>query len=168
MSIAYRSCTLSGSASGPTLTATVPAGVVNGDVLLLAVHVSGASLSPTITNPTGWTLLSTTLNGTSAIQKVYWRVASGEPSTYSITIANYSNSGSQTAMVALSGADTTAPVSAQYGGQANASSTSAVAPGLGSWSSSNGIDVAFFSEAGATDAGVTPPTNYTEPSGGDV
>ncbi len=164
MSIAYHACQISNWASGTTITATMPTNT-NGDVLLMSVHASGVSPLPTITDPSGWTLLCTTTYSTSLTNKIYWRVASSEPGSYTVTVGGL-NFGRAT-VVSISGADTTQPASAQYAGQGNASSASITAPTLGSWSSANGIDVGLFgTSSGSTN--VTPPTNYTEPTGGDA
>jgi len=165
MSIAYRSCAISSWVSGTTVTATMPAGVTDGDVLLMSVYAHYSGSAPTITDPAGWTLLTSANGGAYDLQKVYWRVASSEPGSYAITVSD--GSVGRGAIAAFSGADTTQPASAQYGAQYNASSTNSVAPALGSWGSTNGIDVGFF-DAFSTATGWTPPTNYTEPTGGDA
>lgn len=167
MSISYHGCAISKGNS--PLTATMPA-VTDGDVLLMTVSIQRPSF-PSITTPTGWTLLATTDGGSlnTPYSALYWRVASSEPGSYSITFVGNSGNISQVTIVSLTGADTTQPVAAQFAAQYNASSVSCVSPALGSWSSANGIDVNLsygLETVGANSW--TPPTNYTEPSGGDA
>lgn len=74
--------------SGTSMTLSVPAGVSNGDLLLMLVSVEG---DETITTPTGWTQESTnTTGGTTsgdARVSVFSRTASSEPSSYSVTVS---------------------------------------------------------------------------------
>jgi hypothetical protein len=95
---------------------------------------------------------------------LYWRVAQGgAPASYRATFdGNRSAAG---VIVALSGADATAPVAAQYGGQTNASSATVTAPALGTWAASDGIDVGLFTTL--FHSSFTPPTSYTEPANSD-
>ena len=126
--------------------------------------ITGMGSTAKSTNPAvvGWQLLvrhdSTTVLG----QAVYWKLASGEPSSYAVTLTSNKASG---CIISLSGADTTLPVAAQYGQQANASSANCVAPALGSWTSVNGIDVGLFGTAYGSS--FTAPTNYAEPANSD-
>lgn len=154
MAIAFRAAQGSNNAGGgATITMTVPSGVVNGDVMVM--HISTrAGQTP---DPSGWTLVVNGFYGATINQSCWWRVASSEPASYSVTLqASAKASG---VIIALSGADSTAPASAQYAGQANSPSVSCPAPALGSWSSANGIDLYVCGTAVGTTAGT--PTNYT-------
>ena len=110
----------------------------------------------------GWQLLSRVDSTTVLAQALYWRVASSEPASYVVDLTSALASG---AIISLSQGSNILPVSAQYGGQSNASSTTVTAPALGSWTSANGIDVAFFGTAYGTS--FTPPGSYTEPASTD-
>ena len=85
----------------------VPAGVQNGDVLYMAVYLTASTGSITI--PTGWTALysnSVPTSSTSSHASLFRRVASSEPSSYTLTVSSGRVSAS---MVALTGVDTTVP-----------------------------------------------------------
>ena len=112
--------------------------------------------------PGRWSLLNRTDSTTTLGQALYWKVASGEPSSWDIGMTSCLASG---AIIALSDAAVDLPVAAQYAGQANASSANVVAPALGSWASISGIDVGLFGTAYGSS--FTPPADYTEPSSSD-
>jgi hypothetical protein len=162
MPIAFKSAQGSNNGGGgTTLTMVIPtssAPVLN-DVMVMMVTVRGGT-GTTITDPTGWTLLGTQLNSTTVLaQKIYWRIATGDETNFNITITSNKASG---VIIVLDGVKTTALVAAQFGGQVNASSTTVTSPALGTWASTNGIDLFLGGTAigsnGATV--VTAPANY--------
>jgi hypothetical protein len=69
-------------ASATTVTVSVPAGVADGNLLLMCVW--GDDATATLTDPAGWTLDSSAAPS-SGRGKVWWRVASGEPASYGVT-----------------------------------------------------------------------------------
>lgn len=79
---AFRS--VSAVATGTTgLTITKPAGVVDDDIMLMALSHKGAGFA---TVPAGWTLIEQDVEGVSGIRgELYWKRASGEGANYSIT-----------------------------------------------------------------------------------
>lgn len=103
------------------VTINVPSGVANDDDLWLIV-IHDASLtgvgSVTITNPAGWTLIDQqSMTWTPAcvsnggLGKIFRRIASSEPSSYTVTVAHGTNGdlGTSAMMLAYIGADTTTP-----------------------------------------------------------
>lgn len=69
-------------AFGTTVICNVPAGVVDGDVMLALVQQGGVFI---LTAPAGWTLLA---GPTGTRQSyLYWRLASGEPVSYTWTLS---------------------------------------------------------------------------------
>lgn len=71
--------------SGTTITVSKPTGTVDGDVLIGMISVR-ASSSPTITAPSGWTLVGSALTSSSTTTAVYYRVAgTSEPASYQWT-----------------------------------------------------------------------------------
>ena len=155
MAIALRAAKGSNNAGGgTTLTMTVPAGVVNGDVMVMSIFLHS---SVGITDPSGWTVLDT---GGGSQSHLYWRVASSEPASYAVTIGSEKATG---VIIALSGADTSLPGSTQHAFNFGTSATlSAIA--LGTFSSNNGIDLFFGGTATGTTTG--QPASYTEPTNG--
>jgi hypothetical protein len=69
-----------GTAPASTFTVTVPAGTVNGDLMLVWME----SLNGGITPPAGWNLIA----GGTTTQKQYWRIASSEPASYAFTFSS--------------------------------------------------------------------------------
>jgi hypothetical protein len=69
-----------------TIAVSVPSGISNGNLLIM--HTMSATLGNTWTTPTGWTSGATGNNG----RGVFWRIASSEPASYTVT-----QSGSATA-----------------------------------------------------------------------
>lgn len=105
MAIAFRAAATGtrGGAASPC-TVNVPAGVVNGDVMVAVVMAGGAN---TLTPPAGWTQLDVAFSLGPSIGSWY-RVASSEPASYNWT---YSGSLNVTGIIsAYSGVDTTTPV----------------------------------------------------------
>jgi hypothetical protein len=91
-----------------TVTVNKPAGTISGDVLLALVTNRGANAAPS-TVPSGWTLLDSAGSSTGDIMwaGLYYLVAGGsEPADYTWSGFTDSCSGG---MIAVSGADTSAP-----------------------------------------------------------
>lgn len=87
--ISFRSATTAFDDAAPTSKViSVPAGVIDGDMLIMAVAVRNASGSTTINTPSGWTktLGGAGTTGTSFIRHdIFWRVAASEPANYTPT-----------------------------------------------------------------------------------
>jgi RHS repeat-associated protein len=153
----FRAATSAASTPITTVVVAKPAGVTTNDVLLAAVTVRGA---PTITAPTGWTLIRSDASGTTITQATYRHVAgASEPSTYTWTLGSAVSSAVGT-IDAYSGVSTTTPVDVS-GGQTNTSSTSVTAPSV-TTTVANDMVVGFFGTA--NDATFTPATGTTERS----
>lgn len=101
--------------------------------------------------------ISTTLR-----QQIFWKVAAGEGSSYSVKL---SASNLASGVIVAVDATVVAFETVQYAGQDNVSGTNVVAPALGSWSSADGVDIGIFGTAYGTT--FTPPTNYIEPATAD-
>jgi hypothetical protein len=90
--------------SSNNLTVNVPAGTANDDVMVM--NVTGGQ---TITDPTGWTPIDSSVSG-AYHAKTYYRVASSEPASYTVSF------GSFTTTIAVintyRGVDTTNPINA--------------------------------------------------------
>jgi len=164
MAIAFRAAQGSNNAGGgTTIVMTVPAGVVDGDVLLMGLTVRGGT-GTTITDPSGWTLIGSQENSTTVLaEKLYWRIASSEPASYTITITSNKASG---VIIALSGADSGTPGSSQFTQNNWNSSTNFASIGPGTWASQNGIAVFLTGFAVGTIVQGSP-TSYTEPTNGE-
>jgi hypothetical protein len=134
-----------------TMTVNVPATVQTGDGLLLLV--SGAN-APTITGPSGWTLVGTSpASLTSITTQVYRRVATGTDAGASVSVGFSGTPHSTLEIVAYRGTDTTnfvgsATVSTGTGGTTITSPTATTATGT-TWV------VSFFSAKSSTVTGWT-------------
>jgi hypothetical protein len=151
--------TLRSSAGGAnTSTASLilpkPAGTVTGDVLLAAVTVRG---TPTITPPSGWTVVRTDTRGTALRQAVFMRVAAaGEPTSYTWT---FSQAATAVGTIgAYTGVDTANPLNGNSG-QTTASSATITAPSITTTVANTRL-VAFFGITGKTTIG--PPSGMLE------
>src|SRR5690242_15100527 len=119
MAIALRAAQGSNNGTGGgTITMTVPTGVQNGDAMVMIV-ADNAGASVTWTDPSGWTVLQK--KGTAGVGSTatWWRLASSEPASYTVTATSGKMAG---VIIALSGADSAAPGSTQQAAQANLSS----------------------------------------------
>jgi hypothetical protein len=102
------------SGSGTSGTASVTRGTVSdGDLMFLYLLCSDPTATPT--DPAGWTRIGTNQSDTTAtadcVTALYRRVASGEPASYSITLA-IGTAGWSLLHLAFSGQDTTTPINA--------------------------------------------------------
>jgi hypothetical protein len=151
----YRSTSSATSVPVNTIVIDKPAGVTTNDVLLAGISVRG---NPTITPPSGWTLVRSDTSTTVLLQSVYRKVAGGsEPASYSWTFSEPIGS-AVGGIAAYSGVATTTPVDVN-GGQANASSTSVTAPSV-TTTVANTMLVGFFGTA--NDATFTAASGMTE------
>lgn len=149
---------------GTTITCTLPTGRATNHVLVLGITVRGGT-GTTITLPQNsaaevWTLLNRTNSTTVLGQATYWKLATAtDVSDASVNVTITSNKASAV-VYAISGADTGSPASAQYGGQANASSLTISYAALGTWTSADGLSLLFGGMAyGGNTVGTS--TNYT-------
>jgi fibronectin type 3 domain-containing protein len=148
--IAFRAAT-SAKTTNKKLTISKPAGLANGDVMLASIAVASTA---TATAPAGWASIGTLTSG-SMRQTIYWHVAAAsEPASYTWNFT--ANQNAAGAIVAYSGAATTAPIIA---GQANGSSTAITAPQV-TTIAANSLVVGFFGIAASTT--VSPPPGMLE------
>jgi hypothetical protein len=131
-----------------------PTGVAAGDALVAVVDVRGA---PSITPPSGWSLVRTDTNGTALRQAVYLRVTQGsEPSSY---VWGFGSKQMATgAILAYAGVSTSGALDASSG-RANTSSTSITADAV-TTSVPDTVVIGLFGTA--TNAAISPPAATTE------
>lgn len=155
--MAFRS-SAHGSADATTVVVNLPAGVVDGDVLLTFVSGRWVNLTGV---PAGWTQLgadvpiNTAAGGLAGHLRCYWKVASGEPASYTWTFSN-----TQTmvaAVVALSGRSAVQPT-AIAGAGTGASQQTINAPSV---TAAAGDDLVCCAANGDVTT-FTPPAGMTE------
>jgi hypothetical protein len=142
-----------GTAGGDTeVTANRPTGVVENDVMLATVVYAGGVL----TAAAGWTQVLSQA-GTGVTLAVYRRTAgSSEASSYTWGLSTAD--GLAVAISAYSGVNGTNPI-ADSNSQANASSTSMIAPGV---TPASAVDMLVFAGGAAGDIRATAPGSMTE------
>ena len=84
--VTYRTVQVSnnGAAGAASITMTVPAGVADNDLLFMHIAARGGS-NMTIAAPAGWTQLRNTNANTVTRLATFYRIASSEPASYSVT-----------------------------------------------------------------------------------
>jgi len=137
--IVYRSSSSASSVVSSSLVIPAPTAEVASDVLLASIDVAHA---PTITAPTGWTLIRSDANssGSNVKQALYVHViGANEPASYkwNFSVANGSSGG----IVEYGGVNTASPVDASSGQQVN--NVQITAPSLNA-SAANEVLVASF------------------------
>jgi hypothetical protein len=132
-----------------------PTGTTTGDLLLAAMFWGSTNNStlPSMTAPTGWTLLRRTDNSPEASLSVYYKIATAsEPSSYTFDTSTGMSAAGWIA--AYSGVNQTTPIDTDKGQFANTSSTTYAAPSI---TTSYANDVVLFT-VGAFDQGTSGDT----------
>lgn len=108
MAVAVRSHSNTTYASRTNTVITAPTGIVDGDILILQHIIGGAGTAPAQTPPAGFQKIGTETSVTDGSfnvkMAIYWKRASSESGSYTVT---HSAASSQGVMYAISGAKTT-------------------------------------------------------------
>lgn len=161
MAVAFNAASaVAGGSAAASVTVNVPAGTVNGDLLVVQI---GWNENATLNNPAGWTQIredQTGAGGVAALNsRLMYRVAASEPASYTWTFA----SGTRRiagCMVNLTGADTAAPIDSSSGQAQDGTSTANVTAPTVDPVVADGFLLYFgASRSGTT---FTPPTGMTE------
>lgn len=150
----YRSSTTQAN-SGATLTVTKPSGVVDGDYILVGIHVNDVP-NDIASVPSGWATIVSKLDYGSEHLTIFGKSASGEGASWDWTMNNANSS--HGIAIAIKEASIASPVDAS-GGQTNGSSTNLTAPSI-SPATSDALLVAFFAHHSSGD--ITMPGSMTE------
>ena len=141
--------------SGTTVVVSKPAGTIDGDVLVAMVSIRASS--PSITPPSGWTLVGS-VAGTSSgtVTGVWTRVASSEPASYTWTSSNTITDAVGLILRYTPAAPTTAPGSVDATAQGSLVSP-AVAPSVSATGNNDRLICLFStgSTVGSTPSGMT-------------
>lgn len=136
-------------AAGTPLTLSVPAAVVDGDLMVAMVRVVGTSHIPS--TPAGWTALDNNVAGPSV--QTYYKLASSEPASYNFTAT--SGNALVGAIIAIRGADQTTPID-QHGALNVLTATTAITSGTVT-STVDGALLVFAGTHGNTSGSLTIP-----------
>lgn len=154
MSAAVRSVSTAQVNSGSSTSINLPAGVQDGDFLLL---FSNETDTITFNAAAGWTSLLVQATQTSTrVMHIYWRVASSEPASY--TVGWSASISGQVGMVCCSGTATSSPVDVS-GSNNNVSGTSVQANTITTVTDNDLLLGVFFSVSAST---WTPPGGMNE------
>jgi hypothetical protein len=157
--IAFRSSTFAANSGATTLVIARPTGAQTNDILVAVVTVRGA---PTITPPSGWTLIRSDMSGTTLKQATYFRAVDAATDT-SFTWTFSATSLVSGAIVAYSGVDVlnvpVRPVDAADGRATTSSTSSIVAPSI---TTSVEGDLLIGAFGSATNATFDPPSSMIE------
>jgi Big-like domain-containing protein len=150
--IVFRSASTGANNVGTSVVIPAPAGVQANDVMVAVLDVK---VTPTVTAPAGWALVSSTPNGSNFTQKVYSKVAGSEPASYTWT--SNENRAISGAIVAYSGVNTATPVEIFSAG--TGTTASITAPSVNSAFNGAMVIGAFGINADST---IAPPAGMTE------
>lgn len=132
MAIGFRAFAEATGSASTDITITVPSGTVDGDAMVMQLHMP---LSVTVPTISGWTLGRSDSLGIDR-RGWYWRVAASEPASYTVT---FDASGNSTGRItSYSGTHATAPIDVEAlnspgGESASPSSPSVTTTGPGDW-----------------------------------
>jgi len=168
MVAAYRASTIAttpgaGSSNAAiSLTVNKPSGTVDGDFMVAFMLSDPDAADANLHAPTGWAQSGSTQFTTNVSRsKVYVKSASGEPTSYTFTVDDFSSG--IVILASASGIDTTTPVNITptWNSSTTASQTSHIAPSI-SPTVSGCLMLCAFTSGAASTASYTPPTGMTE------
>ncbi len=149
--------------STTTLTVAAPAGAQAGDVLVasLGFGKTGAASQPTLTTPSGWTLVSRTSHSTDGTLAVFTHTfAAGETSyswTTNVTV------GGAIFVAAFGNVNTTTPIDVSGGVPITTASATLATPSLTTTAAGDQLVAGYFAyDGGASGITWTPPAGMTE------
>jgi hypothetical protein len=154
MAIAFRSAATGQSSANTSLVVNVPAGVQDGDFLVLFVAADTAGA--TITLPAGWTALPSSPLNLGVQAACAYRIASSEPASYTVT---FSGSSAGTGAVMAAYVDTVSLGLDTSSGNTFAASTTHTLTGISAAIANEMLVCCFASDAGTS---YTPPAGMTE------
>lgn len=167
--MAFRSATSSNGSTGfnePDVVVTKPAGVVDGDVLIVFFAIESAGSS--VTTLSGWTAhpsnpLTVSADGQRGF--CFHKIASSEPASWTWTWSNAGSSGANYHCLAFSGRNTSAPITATNSGSSNTASASPrtiSANGVTAAASDDLVWLGFLDNTAAATVSYSPPSGFTE------
>ncbi len=155
--VTFRAADTASANAATSVAVTVPPSVQPGDALLLFTSINLASTS---TDPSGWTLVGTRTQTNAITTKVYQKVASAADSGAHVSVT-YPAAGKLSAtVVAYSGADRTAPVTAIAASVDADTSAHSTPPVIIPATAIGGRALSFW-----VDKSAAPATSWTVPSG---
>lgn len=156
MAVAYRDSTSSATAGATTpLVVPVPAGTVNGDIMIFAVGIGGAAHLPG--TPAGLTALDNDTTAPSV--QTYWRIASSEPANYSFSFSG-GPLGATAIVMCYSGGHQTTPINKHVAWHRSTSTATVTADTV--TTDVDGCMLVWLGMINVTALTYTGPTSYTQ------
>jgi len=158
-----------GTGNSTGVTVPKPTGVVQGHLMIAAIHVGWCNSGSAITPPAGWTLINSTSNtgsgcgssNTSIQLATFYKVAgAAEPANYAFTAT--SNQFYVGGIVAYSGANTVTPIMASSNNGAQDLCASIVASGVTTTVSCTRLVGVFFCSVNSSLNNIIPQGSMTE------
>jgi hypothetical protein len=162
----------SSQATGNSASVTInkPNGVQPGDVMVAAIHHGWCNNGPSVTPPTGWTLIANTSNtgpgcgssNTTIQLATFYRVATNsEPVSYTFT-GNSSNQAYVGGIVAYSGVSTSTPINASSNFGTQELCANIVANSVTTTSTCTRLVAVFFCSVNSSATNIVPQNSLTE------
>lgn len=165
VTIAFRSSSLVATSTWVnSFSINKPAGVVDGDVMVMTAATQDSNSSIVLNPPAGWTQVRMTYLGFTGGQVLYtwYKVASNEPASYTLTFPSGLFKLAVVGILAYSGVDTSNPIDAE-GGQINLTgSTNVTAPSITTTVANTMLVGGFALNANNPAPSYTPPGGMTE------
>jgi hypothetical protein len=162
---AFRSLTSTTYAVRSSTAVTVPAGVVDGDILIAMFVANRIAASTTLNAPAGWTLIDSSRvkdsTGLTCDAAIYWKRALGETGSYTFT-----NTSASTQLVVLAYSDNVAAGSPIASSSKNfttdPTSSGVTASAFAVTTPANNAYVIYLSHNWVNSGALVPPTGMTE------
>ena len=140
-----------------------PTGTVDGDLLIAWLGYDSGSGGGTgaFGPPAGWTTLHEVQNGSSVTMGVYWKIASGEGSSFTFT-AEETNIHLHCVAITTGTFDATTPIDASSMALDAVAGTAITAPSITTTVANTLLWFAGFVFGSGDGASMTPPTGFTE------
>ncbi|MEW6469940.1 MAG: T9SS type A sorting domain-containing protein [Bacteroidota bacterium] len=153
-----------------SVTIPIPAGVVQGDVMIAAIHHGWCNNGPAVIAPNGWTLINYTSNtgsgcgssNTTIQLATFYKVAgASEPANYTFT-GNSSNQAYVGGIVAYSGVNTANPIHMNSNNGAQDACNNLLATGFTTTQPCTRLVAVFFCSVNNSATNIVPQNSLTE------
>ena len=138
-----------------------PAGVIDGDVMVMTAATQDSNGSTVLDPPAGWTQVRMSYLGIGQVLYTWYKVASAEPASYTLTFPPGLFKLAVVGIVAYSGVSTSHPIDAE-GGQLNGVSPNVTAPSITTTTATTWLVGGFAVDAVDPAPSYTPPFGMTE------
>ena len=167
--IAFRSSSqFATGAYANSFSVSAPAGVMNGDVMVMTAAMQDSNASTVLNPPPGWTLVRKTYTEDTCppafgqVLYTWYRVANNEPASYTLSFPPTLNKLAVVGIQAYSGVDPVFPINAENGQTNCAASPNVTAPSISTTVANTWLVGGFALDAASPPPTYTPPPGMTE------